>query len=240
VGQGKSPQTKEGSVSGVNPVLTGTGSIEEHHHDRRFSLPQDFSFLSEFSSSAKQRAYLHDSPAQTLAGPPVFFGLTAWIDQHAINPKTYALSRRQCIMSWFFLKILHRHASGAQRVCTFLGEFATGLFKEKTSMCVPVPVRIVEDCMDELNTTPSPSLGWQAAVVHFVVFPELLCCSLLRKYLHKGVRRAETNIITSHNAGEPRTQLGIRVHGQDHLISNLATLPPFDTIRNQIKKTIVK
>jgi hypothetical protein len=42
VGQGNSLQTKEGSVSGVNPVLTGTGSIEEHHHDRRFSLPQDF------------------------------------------------------------------------------------------------------------------------------------------------------------------------------------------------------
>ena len=47
------------------------------------------------------------------------------------------------------------------------------------------------------------------------------------------------DIITSHSAGEPRTQLGIRVHNQDHLISNLATLPPFDTIRNQINKTIV-
>ena len=35
--------------------------------------------------------------------------------------------------------------------------------------------------MDELNTTLSQSPGWQAAMLHFVAFPELLCCSLLKK-----------------------------------------------------------
>jgi hypothetical protein len=63
-----------------------------------------------------------------------FVGLTAWIDRQAINPITVALPRRLCIISCFFLsKILHRRASGAQRICTLLGECATGLFKEKTS-----------------------------------------------------------------------------------------------------------
>lgn len=71
-GAGKQLSNQEGSVSGVNPVLTGTGSTEEHHHDRRFSLLQDFSFLSDFYSSAKQGTHVRDSPAQTLAGPPVF------------------------------------------------------------------------------------------------------------------------------------------------------------------------
>ena len=112
-------------------------------------------------------------------------------------------------------------------------------------MCVPVPVRIVEDWVDELSTTPSPSLGWQSCrsafcgvfrtVVLFVVEEILGPSSRARKGVHNKIH----DIITSHNAGEPQTQLGIRVHGQDHLISNLATLPPFDTIRNQIK-TIVK
>ena len=75
VGQGKSLQTKEDFVSGVNPVLTGTGSIEERHHDRRFSLPQDFwrkAPLSDFYSSAKRCAHVRGGHAQTLASQPVF------------------------------------------------------------------------------------------------------------------------------------------------------------------------
>ena len=63
-------------------------------------------------------------------------------------------------------------------------------------MCVPVPVRIVEDWVDELSTTPSPSQGWQAAVVHFVVFSELLCCSLLRKYLAQAREHARVSTVS--------------------------------------------
>ena len=66
--------------------------------------------------------------------PASVFGLTSWIDRHTINPKTGTLSRRQRVISCLFLKILHRHASGAQRVRTFMGECATALFKEKTSV----------------------------------------------------------------------------------------------------------